>query len=215
MTGTGRAAALAVALGGAAAAVVAHALVLRASGQDPVTDPIGLLSAAPLGAWHGAGILAFALAHLALAALLGEVRTGALRQAARGALALAAAALVYVALWFASADPSAFAGEGVNDRLPVPASLVGAAMGLLLPGLWRTDRPACAFDAACFALWLALTALAFLVDRSWIGAYERTVGAVYVVWIAGMAAFAALAGARSSAAGPAGRPGRIRGAPTD
>ena len=204
MTRTGRATALVIALGGAAAAVAAHAFVLRSSGQDWRADPVGLLSTVPGGAWHGAGILAFALAHVALAALLGEVRTGALRQVARVALLLAAVALAYVALWFASADPSAFAGEGVNDRLPVPASLVGAAMGLLLPGLWRTDRAAFAFDAACFAVWLALTALVLAVDRSWIGAYERAVGAAYVVWVAGMAAFATRAGtgdARRRAAG--------------
>ena len=197
MTRTVRTIALCVALGGCAAAVAAHVLVLRSSGQNPVTDPIGLLSTAEAGPWHGGGILAFALAHLALAVLLGEVRTGVLRQIGRVALVLAAGALAYIALWFALADPGAFAGEGTDDRLPVPASLVGAAMGLLLPGLWRTDRPAAVFDGVCFGVWLALTALVLLVDRSWIGAYERLVGSTYVLWVAGMAVFAARAGTRT------------------
>ena len=189
--GTGRNVALGVALAGCAAAVVAHVAVLRTSGQDPVTTPIGLLSTAPAGAWHGAGIVAFALAHLALAWLLGLRSTGPLRIAARVALVLAAGALCYVAAYFAFADPAAFAGPGADDRLPVPASLVGFAMGLLLPGLWRTHRRAAWFGGACFAAWMALTALVLLVDPSWIGAYERAVGAVYVTWVAGMAVLVA------------------------
>ena len=91
--GLGRTAALGLALTGCLAAVAAHVLVLRASGQDPVTSPIGLLSTTPQGAWHGAGIGAFALAHLALAWLLGANPTGPLHAVARVALVLAAAAL--------------------------------------------------------------------------------------------------------------------------
>ena len=191
MTRTSRGLALGLTLAGCAFAVLAHAMVLGASGQDPVATPVGALSSTPLGAWHGAGIAAFALAHLSLAWLLGHRPTGALRQVARVCLVLAAAALVYVAAWFASVDPATLARDGVNDRLPVPASLVGAAMGFLLPGLWRTDRAAGLFDAACFVLWLALTAAVPLVTPAWIGAYERAVGAVYVAWAAGTALFAA------------------------
>ena len=192
MTRTRRNAALAITLAGCAAATVAHVLVLRSSGLDPVSSPVGLLSAAPGGGWQSAGILAFALAHVSLAWMLGHRSTGPLRQVARATLLLAAAALCYVALYFGSADPVVFSGTGADDRLPVPASLVGAAMGLLLPGWWRTYRAAAWFDAAVLAVWLALVALALLVTPSWIGAYERVVSATYVIWVAGAALFVGL-----------------------
>ena len=105
---------------------------------------------------------------------------------------LAAAALAYVALYFGSADPAAFSGAGADDRLPVPASLVGAAMGLLLPGWWRTHRAAAWFDAAILTAWMVLVALVPFVTPTWIGAYERLVSATYVTWVAGAALFVAL-----------------------
>lgn len=191
MTPTARTTALVIALGGCAFSVLAHVAVLEASGQNALTTPVGALSTGPYGAWHGAGIVAFALAHVALGALLGANRTGPLRLVARVALVLAAAALLWVAATFAWADPARFASGEVSDRLPVPASLVGAAMGFLLPGLWRTQRGAAWFDGACFAFWMVLTALVLLVDPAWVGAYERLVGATYVVWVAGMAWFSA------------------------
>ncbi len=188
MTRTARHVAFGVAIAGCAFAIAAHALVLVTSGQDAASTPVGALSTAPLGAWHTAGIAAFALAHVALVALLGANRTGTLRTVARVALGLAALALLWVAAFFASADPAAFATPGTSDRLPVPASLVGAAMGFLLPGLWRTHRSAAWFDGACFVAWMALTGAILLVEPGWTGAYERAVATVYVVWVAGMAA---------------------------
>lgn len=198
MTRTSRTTALGLTLAGCLVAVAAHLTVLRASGQDPVTTPVGLLSTAPLGSWQTAGILAFALAHVSLAWLLGHRSTGPMRQVARVALLLAGAALGYVALYFASADPAAFSGAGADDRLPVPASLVGAAMGLLLPGLWRTHRSAAWFAAAVFGAWLTLVGLALAVDPSWIGAYERMVAATYATWVGGIALFVGLGDGRQT-----------------
>jgi hypothetical protein len=38
----------------------------------------------------------------------------------------------------------------------------------------------------CLGIWLWLVPVILLVDDSWLGAYERIVGIVYVIWIFGV-----------------------------
>ena len=70
---------------------------------------------------------------------------------------------------------------------PVVATLTGIAMGALQPGLARLSRWLGVFGALCLGVWLWLVPLILLVDNSWIGAYERIVGGVYVIWMTGLA----------------------------
>ena len=65
------------------------------------------------------------------------------------------------------------------------ATLIGIAMGALQPGLNRLSRILGRFNAFCLGCWLLLIPAILLVNDSWIGAYERMVGTVYVFWVTG------------------------------
>ena len=49
-------------------------------------------------------------------------------------------------------------------------------------------------DLGCLFLWLALVPGLSAVDASWLGAYERLVGAVFVAWMVGLAVLIGFAG---------------------
>ncbi|MEO0615617.1 MAG: hypothetical protein AAFY69_05725, partial [Pseudomonadota bacterium] len=53
-------------------------------------------------------------------------------------------------------------------------------------GLSRRSRSIGLFSAVCLGLWFLLVPLILLVNESWIGAYERIVGLVYVTWVVGI-----------------------------
>ena len=90
-------------------------------------------------------------------------------------------------------------GQDANDPLWVVASLIGCAMGALQPGLSRLSRPLGLFTAGCLGVWLWLVPLILLVNDSWLGAYERIVGTVYVTWIIGLGSGLLTADARRTA----------------
>lgn len=95
-------------------------------------------------------------------------------------------ALLYTAYFFATLDPESLRGPSANDPLWIVATLTGCAMGALQPGLSRQPRPLGLFNAVCLGIWLALIPTILFVNDSWIGAYERIVGSVYVIWIVGI-----------------------------
>ncbi|MEM1434739.1 MAG: DUF998 domain-containing protein [Pseudomonadota bacterium] len=164
-----------------------HIVVLFSSGLDGIETPISELSGQPRGALHTLALVLFATAHGALAAALGGLDSGRFWPYGRVLLALSGAALLYIAFFFATAGAESLRGPAANDPLWIVATLIGFAMGALQPGLSRQARTLGWFNLACVVIWLLLIPTILLVDDSWIGAYERIVGSVYVVWIVGVA----------------------------
>jgi len=171
-------------LTGCSAVAAIHLWLLFASGLDPVSAPVAQLSQVQAGEWHGVALLLFAAAHLGLAALVYRPEGGKLHRIAVALIAIGAVLVVRVALHFANSE-----GAAIGDSRPLwlLASVIGVAMGLLAPGLWRTRRRAAWFNLGCLAVWVALTPVFLLVPADWNGAYERLVGAVYTVWMIGLA----------------------------
>ncbi|MEM7613067.1 MAG: DUF998 domain-containing protein [Pseudomonadota bacterium] len=174
------------ALAGAVLTPIIHVCVLLVSGQDAVTSPISELSRYAWGGLHTIGLTLFGAAHVALAVALGGLDHGRLWPYARALLVASGATLVYVAYYFSAADATALRGPDANDPLWVVASLTGFAMGALQPGLARCSAKLGLFATICLGIWLWLIPLILLVNESWLGAYERIVGIVYVVWMTGI-----------------------------
>lgn len=163
-----------------------HIIVLLQSGQDGLTSPISVLSQQPLGVVHTVALVLFGTAHLAVAIALGSLDRGRLWPYGRWLLVAGGAALFYTAYYFATLSPELLRGPQANDPLWMVATLTGCAMGALQPGLARQIRPLGLFNAACLAIWLALIPTILFVTDGWIGAYERIVGSVYVIWMLGV-----------------------------
>jgi hypothetical protein len=163
-----------------------HIVVLLISGQDAVATPIIELSRHRWGDLHTLELVLFGAAHVALAIGLGGLDRGRLWPYGRGLLVASSLVLVYIAYFFASeigVEPQLMAA---NDPLWIVATLTGVAMGALQPGLSRLSRQLGLFSAICLGIWLWLIPLILLVNDSWIGAYERLVGFVYVTWMLGL-----------------------------
>ncbi len=188
---------LRIALVAAAATPILHTIVLILSGQDAVTDPISELSRHAWGDLQTIGLVLFGLAHIALAAGLRGLDHGRLWPYGRAVLAVSGAMLFFIAWFFATAETSTLRGPNANDPLWMVASLVGLAMGALQPGLSRISTKLGLFSAVCLGIWLWLVPLILLVNESWLGAYERIVGTVYVVWMIGVSAELLLLTARN------------------
>lgn len=165
---------------------VIHIAVLLRSGQDVAATAIAELSQSPWGALHSAELVLFSCAHLALAVGLGQRDKGRLWPFGRLLLAASGLMLLYVAYYFATASLAELRGPEANDPLWIVATLTGLAMGALGPGLARLSRQLGLMSGICLGLWLWLVPLILLVDNSWIGAYERLVGTVYVAWTTGL-----------------------------
>jgi len=178
---------LRIALTASVLTLVTHCVVLWTSGLNGIQSPISQLSQQAWGELHTLGLISFACAHAALAIALAGLDRGRLWPFARALLVAAAATLVYVAYYFASADATTLRGPEANDPLWIVASLTGLVMGALQPGLLRLSRRVGLFNALCLGIWIALVPLILLVNDRWLGAYERIVGTVYVTWMAGIA----------------------------
>jgi len=176
-----------IALFAALATFIAHVIVLWRSDLSGVIDPISALSRTSLGRVHTFGLVLFGVAHIALAFGLGQRASGWMWPVGRALIGLSGAGLIYIAYYFATAPATVLVGPNANDPLGVLASAIGLAMGALLPGLRRLNPRLWGFNAVCLALWLAYIPLILLVNDSWLGGYERLVGATYVLWVVGLA----------------------------
>ena len=172
---------------GCASAVTAHLAVLYTGGADPLSTPVGALSLGVDGTLHGLGLSLFAMAQVALAFLIGRPAAGWPTRAAQGLLVADALLTVHLAHRFASVPAEVQRGLFAVDSLALLASGTGLIMSFAAPGLFRRRRQAGLWNIACLALWIALMPLALLVDESWLGAYERLVGTVFVAWMVGLA----------------------------
>ena len=177
-----------IALIASAATPILHTVVLILSGQDAVRAPISELSRQEWGGLQTIGLTLFGIGHVALAAGLHGLDRGRLWPYGRSFLAASGAVLFFIAYFFSTAEASTLRGPGANDPLWVVASLMGLAMGALQPGLSRVSPRLGLFSATCLGIWLWLVPLILLVNDSWLGAYERIVGTVYVVWMIGVSA---------------------------
>ncbi len=177
-----------IALIASAATPILHTVVLILSGQDAIRDPISELSRQEWGGLQTIGLALFGVAHIAIAAGLRGLDRGRLWPYGRGFLAASGAVLFFIAYFFVTAETSTLRGPDANDPLWVVASLMGLAMGALQPGLSRISPKLGLFSAVCLGIWLWLVPLILLVNESWLGAYERIVGTVYVVWMIGVSA---------------------------
>lgn len=174
---------LRIALIASAATPILHSIVLFLSGQDAIRDPINALSRGEWGALQTLGLVSFGIAHIALALALRGLDSGRLWPFGRACLSASGAALFYIAYFFASAEPGVLTGPAANDPLWIVACLIGLAMAALQPGLSRLSARLGLFSAICLGIWLWLVPLILLVTEAWIGAYERLVGTVYIVWM--------------------------------
>jgi hypothetical protein len=123
---------------------------------------------------------------VALALGLSDLDRGRLWPYGRALLAASGAVLFYIAYYFANANPDTLRGPDANDPLWIVASLTGVAMGALQPGFARLSRQLGLFSAFVLGIWLWLVVVILWVDDSWLGAYERIVGTVYVTWVVGV-----------------------------
>ena len=165
---------------------VLHVVALLMSGQDAVATPVSALSRPPWGTLHTLGLVLFGASHAALAVGLAGLDSGRLWPYGRLLLVASGGVLLYIAYFFSAADIGTLTGPAANDPLWIVATLTGIAMGALQPGLSRLSRRLGAFSAICLGVWLWLVLLILFVNDSWIGAYERIVGAVYVTWMLGL-----------------------------
>ena len=175
-----------IALIASAVTPILHAIVLILSGQNAIRDPINALSRGEWGAVQTVGLVSFGVAHIALAVALRGLDSGRLWPFGRACLSASGAALFYIAYFFSTADSALLTGPSANDPLWIAACLVGLAMGALQPGLSRLSARLGLFSAVCLGLWIWFVPLILLVTDAWIGAYERLVGILYVVWMIGV-----------------------------
>lgn len=165
---------------------VLHIVVVVLGGQDPIQSPISALSTGRGADLHALVLAVFGASLFALAMGFRRIARGRLWPWARIVLVLSGLAVWYVAGYYKTTDPALLADPTANDPLWVVACLAGIAMGMLQPGLSRRHRPLGLFSAMCLGVWLLLVPLFLLVNDSWIGAYQRLVGIVFVTWVTGI-----------------------------
>lgn len=178
-------------VGGVLLMLAAHITALLLSGQNAMSSPISQLSRGPGSGLHTSGLLVLALAQPALAILLARAALDSrIWKIACWLIAVNGLCLLFIAVYFLRAPDSLLFGPDANDPLAVLASNVGLIMGLLHQGL-RQRAPRCALlNAVMFVLWLALIPVIPFIEASWLGAYERTVGGVLLLWLATLALLA-------------------------
>ncbi|WOJ92849.1 DUF998 domain-containing protein [Congregibacter variabilis] len=169
----------------------AHIAALLLTGQSAMSSPISQLSRGPGAALHTSGLFVLALVQPALAILLGRAAiTSRMWTIACWLMALNGVCLLFIAIYFLRAPDALLFGPDANDPLALLASNVGLIMGLLHRGL-RQRAPRCALlNTVMFVLWLALIPVIPFIEASWLGAYERTVGVVLLLWLATLALLA-------------------------
>ena len=177
-----------ITIGACLVMLLAHLTALGLSDLSAMRSPISQLSRGAGGTLHTSGLIIFGLAHLTLAGYLARLkppsfmwRTGVWITALNGIGVMA------IAVYFSTASDEQLFGPNANDPLSVLASSVGIAMGFLIPGLKYLSSMATRFNALCLLIWLALIPVILLLDASWLGAYERIVGAVLISWVGGIA----------------------------
>lgn len=165
--------------------LLAHLTALWMSGGSAAATPISQLSRGDGALVHTAGLLVLAVIHPLLARLLWPGAPGStLWRTGCVLMVLNTALLCFIAGYFAWAPDARLIGPDANDPLAVFASSVGVVMGCLQPALSRR-APRCAWlNALLLVLWLALVPVIPFIQDGWLGAYERSVGVLLLLWLA-------------------------------
>ena len=162
--------------------LIAHVTALSLGGHDAIETPISQLSRTTFGLVHTMGLVALAGAWVCLALQLRGRTDGWLWLLAWMVLLACVPLLLFVAFYFSTANPGQLAGPDANDPLAALACVIGVAMGAFQPGLKHLAPRLAAINLLVLVLWLgAIPVIPFLAD-GWIGAYERSLGALLLLW---------------------------------
>jgi len=181
---TYRTIAVALVLFGCAAAITTHMVTLHTSNLSPASSPIGELALTDDAAWFRYGLWLFALGHIGLVLLLNKPGAGRFTRGAQCFLILNAVLIFWLPQHFASVSPAELASTAGGGPLWLLGGTVGFAMTCVAGALWRSDRSAAHFTLVCLLLWSVLAPVFFAIDPASIGAYQRSVGAVLLIWTA-------------------------------
>lgn len=185
MTAT-RTFAVTLVLFGCAAAITTHLGTLLASGLNPVSSPIGALALTDDAAWIRYGLWLFALGYIGLAYLLNRPGAGRFTRGAQFFLLLNAVLIFWLPSQFTSVSPAELSTAAVGP-LWLLGGGIGFAMTCVAAALWRSHRSMAFLTLVCLLLWSILAPVFFAIDPGWIGAYQRSVGVVLVIWTAALA----------------------------
>lgn len=164
--------------------VIGHYYLLRMQSIDWTQTPISALSQNGKAVGHAALLCAFATAQGLLAIHVRTAKSGWLTRSIQ-TLCVLTAVLIACLGWIFTVDSSALH----TFMLSLLASLAGVIMGCLIARDKGISERAAAYriNVAAFAIWIVLTAIAFIVSDSHVGAYQRSVGAVYIAWLCALA----------------------------
>lgn len=164
--------------------LVAHIIALTLSNIDAAASPISQLSRGDAAWINSAGLISLATAWGFLLRALWHIENGRLWRLGCTLLLLCIPVLLYVAYYFATATDAALFGPNANDPLSVLASAIGISMGALQVGLKRLDALLAHANLAILFLWLGLIPIIPFIEPGWLGAYERCVGVLMLIWTA-------------------------------
>ncbi|MEM1114828.1 MAG: DUF998 domain-containing protein [Pseudomonadota bacterium] len=164
------------------ATLAAHVVVLLVSDVSAASTPISQLSRGPLGWLHTLGLVMLGAAWLLITPCLWVRERSALWRAGCVLIALSVPVLYYVAYYFATASDAELFSPNANDPLSVLASSLGVAMGAIQPGLRRINSRIARSNLLVLIVWIGLIPVIPFIEPGWLGAYERCVGALMLIW---------------------------------
>jgi hypothetical protein len=179
-----RTTAVTLVLFGCAAAVTTHLGALHSSSLDPVSSPVGALAWTKDADWFRYGLWLFAFGHLGIVLLLNRPGAGRFTRGAQFFLLLDAALIFWLPWHFASVSPTELTSAAAGGPLWLLGGCVGFAMSGVAGALWRSHRSTAFLTLVCLLLWSLLAPVFLAVAPDWIGAYQRSVGALLVFWMA-------------------------------
>ncbi|MFK7858117.1 MAG: hypothetical protein AB8B64_04835 [Granulosicoccus sp.] len=171
---------------GCAAAITTHLVTLLTSGLNPVSSPISALAWTDDTAWFRYGLWLFALGHVGLVLLLNRPGAGRFTRGAQFFLLINALLIFWLPGHFASVSPTE-ANSASAGPLWLLGGGVGFAMTSVAGALWRSHRSTAFLTLVCLLLWSILAPIFFALDPDWIGAYQRSVGVILLIWTAVLA----------------------------
>ena len=168
-----------VILFGSIGALLGHIYMVSYLGLNWYETPISHLSQNDAWLAHGAVLTLFALAQAAIVRHVEHPEAGMLTRCIQG-LSMINSALI-LSLSYAFTLPSSALH---TTLLSIIASFTGVSMACLIArNLSRNNLPDAIVHSVFLAIWLALIPLYLVIESRSIGAYERTVAAVYCAWL--------------------------------
>lgn len=175
-----------VGLAGALAAIPADVVSwLLAQGYSPIRQTISALAVGPSSWLIDFGLLAYALACVAVGTGMRELRLPG-RPWTLGSLAIVGAGLAVAVVSFANQ----YAGQqnaGANIHawmVYALYALFGAAALAAAPGLGRLDARAARWSRLIGAAWIALGPIYYVwFPAGWAGAFERGLALLMILWL--------------------------------